>query len=267
MYQTVFLLSIMLLACSSPKKKENSIASGKLSKEDSVVTLQSNDINTAVQTEDKDDALPAVKRIKKPAGIYHAVLPLENQIEQTIVFNSNLTYRLEEKYPDDKDSVVITEGNWMPSDGFIWLYKDQVARGRYKWRGDTLQYFSPLLKKSFPMQPMADASQSEALRYKGKNGVIVYGTSNEPFWSIEYNNKDSISFLLLEWEHPLKLKVQSTFNTKDSVGYIARNDSTEIRLVVFPYFCNDQITNLTYPNKIKVHFNQHTYSGCAIVYQ
>ncbi len=236
-------------------------------KEDSAVTIQSNDVNAANKMENDKESLPPISPVKKPGGIYHGLIPLENKIEQTIVFNNDFTYYLEEKYPDIKDSIVITNGNWMPSGGFIWLYKDQVERGRYKWRGNTLQYFSPALKKSFSMQQAHDALQNDSLQFKRKNGVIVYGVSNQALWSIEYNNKDSISFLLAEWEHPLKTKVQSSFHTPDSTGYIARNDSAEIRLTVFPYFCNDTMTGLMYRNQIRVQYHQQVYKGCGIIYK
>lgn len=238
-----------------------------LQKEDSAVTIQSNDVNTAHKAEDDKQILPAISPVKKPGGIYHALLPLENKIEQTIVFNNDFTYHLEEKYPNIHDSIVITEGNWMPSGGFIWLYKDQVERGRYRWRGDTLQYFSAALKKSFSMQQATDALKNDTLQFKRKNGVLVYGFSKEPLWSIEYNNKDTISFLLAEWEHPLKAKVQSSFNTKDSTGYIAGKDSTEIRFTIFPYFCNDERNHLMYPNQIRVQYHHQVYNGCGIMYR
>lgn len=236
-------------------------------KEDSAVTIQSNDVNAANKMETNKESLPAISPIKKPSGIYHALLPLENKIEQTIVFNNDFTYHLEEKYPDIKDSIVITEGTWMPSDGFIWLYKDQVERGRYKWHADTLQYFSPALKKKFSMQQAHDALQNDSLQFKRKRGVMVYGFSKQPLWSIEYNNKDTLSFLLAEWKHPLKEKVKSTFNTTDSIGYIAGNDSAEIRLTVFPYFCNDGRNHWMYRNQIKVQYHQQIYNGCGIIYK
>jgi uncharacterized membrane protein len=262
MYRLLFALSI-ISACTLPAERE---AKEAMNKPDTT-KIETNDINTAALDTSASISLPVAQKVKKPGGIYQAILPLDEKIEQTIVFNNDFTYKLQEKYISKKDSTIITEGNWSPSDGFIWLYKDQIVRGRYKWEGTTLQYFSPQLKKSFSMQSMQDAIQNAAWRNKGKEGITVFGLGNEPFWSIEASKADTISFLLSEWEHPLKMKINSFFSTNDSVGYIAQNDSVQIRVTVFPHFCNDGMSDFTYRNKIRVQYNHYVYNGCGIVYR
>lgn len=264
MSRFIFLSLIFFSACTLPEEKK---AKEEAQRQDTTV-LQSNDINTASTNGNDFDttaSLPPVKTIKKPIGIYQTVLPFDKKMEQTVIFNKDLTYRLEEKYPV-KDSTVITEGNWSPSDGYIWLYKDQIVRARYKWNGDKLQYYSPQLKKSFAMNSLKDIMQNDAWKNKAEQGIIVYGIGNEPFWRIEYDNKDTISFLLADWEHPVKMKMDSSFTTKDSTVYIARKDSAKIHLTVFPYFCNDGMSDFTYRNKIKVQYNQQVYKGCGMIY-
>ena len=260
-----FLLLIFLSACSLPEQKK---AKEEAQRQDATV-LQSNDINAAATNNtdaDTSTALPPVQPIRKPSGIYQTILPFDNKIEQTVVFNKDLTYRLEEKYPD-RDSIVVTEGTWTPSDGYIWLYKDQIVRARYKWNGDKLQYYSPQLQKSFPMNALQDIMQNDPWKNKAKGGTIVYGIGNEPFWRIEYDDKDTISFQLADWERPVKMKMSSSFNTKDSIGYIAQNDSGKIHLTIFPYFCSDGMSDFTYHNKIKVQYNQQVYNGCGMIYK
>jgi len=118
------------------------------------------------------------------------------------------------------------------------------------------------------MNHLQDAMQNAAWRNKDKQqGVVVFGTGNEPFWSVEYNNKDTISFLLSEWSHPLKMKVDSSFNTNDSTGYIAHNDSAQLHVTIFPHFCSDGMSDLTYRNKIRVQYNKQVYQGCGIKYR
>jgi len=264
MYKLFFLLLLFYTSCTLPeKKKEN-----QLSKRPDTTIIETNDAYSATLDTSKTTPLPAVKKINYPDGIYQTVLPLTNKMEQTIVFNKNLTYRLQEKYINEKkDSIVITEGTWTPSDGFIWLYKDQIARGRYKWKGDTLQYYSPLLKKNFSMKHLQDATKNIAWHNKETEGVVVFATGNEPFWNFELDNKDSLSFLLSEWEHPLKLKVISSFNNSDSIGYIAKTDSVQIRVTIFPHFCSDGMSDFTYQSKVRVQYNEHLYNGCGIVYK
>jgi uncharacterized membrane protein len=229
---------------------------------------ENNNAYTIAKDTSASISLPKVQKIKNPVGIYQALLPFDNKMEQTILFNKDLSYRLEEKYwTGKKDSITITEGTWMPSDGFIWLYKDQLVRGRYKWKGDTLQYFSPVLKKNFSMKHLKDAIQNTAWSNKAKQGIVVFGTGNEPFWNVELNNKDSISFRLSEWEHPLQLKIDSSFKDNDGVAYTAHRDSTQLRVTIFPHFCNDGMSDFIYRNKVKVQYNEQVYTGCAIMYK
>lgn len=257
----LFFVLIIYSACTLPEERKARQASS----EDSDTTIiETHDANAAALDSFDAISLPAVKKIKSPSGIYHAALP--NKTEQTIAFNSDLTYQLQEKYLN-KDSIVITEGTWLPSDGFIWLYKDQVARGRYKWKGDTLQYYSTALKKNFSMQHLQDATQNDAWKFKGKEGVLVFAMGNEPFWNFQVDNNDSISFSLPDWNHPLKLKAGSSFNNNDSIGYVAKNDSTQIRVTIFPQFCSDGMNDFVYRNKARVQFNQKVYHGCAILYK
>ena len=262
MRKLFFLLLLVYTACTFPEEKKVN----QLSKPDTTV-IETNDVNNAALDTFNSIALPTVQKIKSPTGIYQTTLHLNNKIEQTIAFNSDFTYRLQEKYiTAKKDSVVITEGTWTPSDGFIWLYKDQIVRGRYKWKGDTLQYYNPVMKKNFSMNHLQDAMQNVTWRNKGKEGVVVFGTGNEPFWNIELDNKDSLSFLLSEWDGPLRMKIDSSFNNHDSIGYSARNDSAQIRVTIFPHFCSDGMSDFIYRNKIKVQYNQQVYNGCGIIY-
>lgn len=264
--KTIFFILIFFSACNFPAEKETAASK----KDMDTATVQNNtvDVNEAAMDTSNSIRLPIVKKIKNPQGIYQVFLPLNDKVEQTVAFNSDFTYQLQEKFlKDKKDSIITTKGTWTPSDGFIWLYKDQVVRGRYKWKGDTLQYYSPLLKKNFSMHSVKDAIQNTAWQNKDKQGIIVFGVGNEPFWSIAYNNKDSLSFQQSDWKRPLQLKVDSSFNTSDSTGYIAQSDSAQLRVTIFPHFCSDGMSDYIYRNKIKVYYNHQVFNGCGILYK
>lgn len=205
----------------------------------------------------------AMPEIKKPSGIYEFILPYEEsgKILHTIAFYPG-TFRLQEEYMDKKDSVVITEGTWMPSQGFIWLYKEQLVRGRYIWKGDTLQYFSPGLEKKFSLEKLTPASMNAVWRAKEKEGAVLYGIGTEPFWSVEVSKHDSAVLSMPEWTAPLRVKLSSTSLTKDSTVYLAASDS--LHIVVFPYFCSDGMSDFTYSNKVTVRYKGQIYKGCGI---
>lgn len=263
MHKLIIVL-LVLSSCTLPdEKKDEAVLPIE---KDSSTHMEVSDANTAAVDTPDNNALPRIKKIPTPAGIYQALVPTGGGIEQTIAFNSDLTYRLEERYPEKKDSVVTTEGTWMPSDGYIWLYKDQIVRGRYKWKGDVLEYYSPLLKNLFAMKHLRDAAQNAGLTDTSRAGIVVLGTGTEPFWKLEVTKKDTLSFLLPEWKHPVSLRRDSTFAHGDSTVYTARNDSVDLRVTVIPHFCRDGMSDLTYRNRVRVQYNHQVYTGCGSTY-
>jgi len=243
-------------------------------KDDDVLVQQDStmhsDVSYNAETTDTTTLLklPVKQKIKKPQGIYKTTLSTPGKMEQTVAFYNDLTYQLQEKYiAGKKDSIVITQGNWSPSDGYIWLYKDQVVRGRYTWKGDTLQYFSPVAKKNFTMQHLQDVTQTDVWKNRKQEGLAVVGIGNEPFWRIELSQKDSLSLFLPEWTKPVTLKINSTSNTSDSTAYIAGNDSAQLKLTVFPYFCSDGMSDFVYSNKVRVQYNNQVFNGCGVVFR
>ena len=264
MRKLFFGLVIFSIGCTLPEEKP----ANQLSKKSDTTVIETHDANSAIIDTLDVVSLDVIKKVNSPNGIYRTVLPMNGSMEQTIAFDKDFTYQLQEKYSNNKkDSIVITEGTWAPSDGVIWLYKDQVIRGRYKWKGETLQYYSPFLKKSFSMKPLQDAMQNSVWKNKVKQGVSFIGIGTEPFWNIELDNKDSLSFLVSEWKQPLRMKIDSSFNDTDSAGFIATSDSTQIRVTIFPHFCGDGMSDFVYRNKIKVQYNQQMYNGCGVLYR
>lgn len=222
------------------------------------------DTDSNVSPDTPAETVPPLPPTKKPAGIYRFLLPYEggSKILHTVSF-SPANYRLQEEYPGKKDSVVITEGTWAPSEGFIWLYKDQIVRGRYTWKGDTLQYYSPRLKKRFSMETLSPVVVNEIWQAKKKEGTQLYGVGNEPFWSVEVTGKDSVVLNMPEWTAPLSLKLAAAAPAKDSTVYTAENDSLSV--TVYPLFCNDGMSDFLYTRRVKVVYRGQTYRGCGEV--
>ena len=255
-------LLLILASCSLPE--DNKVEA--VIRQTDTANLESTDQYTATADSMMLQPLPEAPRVRRPKGIYQTTLPLDGGMEQTIAFYNNNTYRLQETYTGKKDSIVITEGSWSPSDGFIWLYKDQVVRGRYSWNGDTLQYASPFYKKNFSMRSLQDALDNPGWRNKEQQGVVLYGTGIEPFWNLTFNNKDSISFALSDWDQPVQLKLSSSQRSRDSIAYTARNDSSELKITVYPQFCIDGMSDVVYRNRIRVEYHNQVYHGCGVLF-
>jgi len=263
-------LVVLFLSCNNRKQETIATTDSLVTNSDTLQKSTSSEAYAAppdIKTDTVSVAPSKVKAVKEPSGIYQTIIPYNDssKLEQIIQFYTNHTYRLQEKFK--KDSVVLTEGSWTPSDGFIWLYKDQLAYGRYKWKGEMLQYFDPRYNKTYAMNKLADVLDNKVWKNRKAEGVIFFGIGNEPFWSVEFNNQDTISFLLSEWEAPVKMKIGETKIAKDSTIYTAQNDSARLKLIVLPYFCNDGMSDNSYPNKVQVHYNKQTYNGCGVLYK
>jgi len=201
--------------------------------------------------------------IKKPSGIYQFLLPYDanTRILHTIAFYAN-TFRLQEEYVGKKDSIVITEGTWAPSQGFIWLYKDQLARGRYVWKGDTLQYFSPRQNKKYSLSKLTPASANKVWMDKKNAGAVLFAVGTEPFWSVEINKRDSIIVSMPDWTEPLRVKISAVNQQRNETVYQTTSDS--LRVIISPYFCSDGMSDFIYTNKITLHHGGKIYQGCGM---
>jgi len=251
--------ALLLASCTIPEEKV--IPPDPVS-QDTAHLQATSSYSAAAKTEPLPIKQP--KKVKQPGGIYHGILMLDERIDQTVAFYPDNTFQLQEVYMiNKKDSTVLTRGNWSPSDGFIWLYKDQVVRGRYQWKGDTLQYFNPSSKKGISLNPVADIMESKTWQKKEQEGIIFSGIGNEPFWSVQYL-QDSVEFVMADWSQPVHLKVNQTLNTPDSVSYIAQSDSNQLKVTVYPYFCSDGMSDFVYRNKVRVQFNNQVFHGCGI---
>jgi uncharacterized membrane protein len=264
-YSFIFLL--LLAACRLPEEKQ---LEAMESDPDTTVMKTSNSYSAAADTLTRQP-IPRPRPVKKPTGIYQTTLPFDEgvTIEQTVAFQPDNNFVLQEKYRgNNKDSVVVTEGSWSPSDGFIWLYsKDQVVRGRYVWKDNILHWVSPPQHKNFPMHQLKDVLENSAWQNKPSQGVVLFGTGTEPFWTVSLTRTDSLSFLLADWEKPLTLRLDSSSTKEGYTAYTAGNDSLKLKLTVYPQFCTDGMSDFVYRNRIRLQYNSQVYNGCGIVYK
>lgn len=253
----LLLFSCLLLACNNDSLRTTDIQA------DSSFT---DTINYAVN---KDSLLLATNTIKPPEGIYQGVLPCDGckGLEQTVYFNPDLTYRLQEVKLGKKGEVPFAvSGTWKPSEGIIWLYKEGVVQARYTWQRDTLVYMDAKTGKRYPMRKLTSAKENDVWHAKGAAGLEFYGVGNEPFWNVEVDEQKSIAFHLAEWSKPQQFKAVAPQATPDSTLYITSNDSVLLRVVIYNTFCSDGMSDFVYAQSVKVLYNGQVYRGCGIKY-
>lgn len=219
------------------------------------------------QMDDTTSIAKPLPVVRKPLGVYRFYSTIDStRVEHTIMFRSNQTYRLEEKYK--MDSVVATNGTWAISNGAVWTYRQQLLRGKYQWEGNVLQYSSPASTKKFALEKVPEIAENKVWAERRKQGLVFYGIGNEPFWSIEVDPKETIHFRLADWNKPVEFKMTGKLSSRDSVFYSgSTQDSILITLTVLPQFCNDGMSDFVYPKKIRVNYNQQEFAGCGMLYR
>ena len=235
-------------------------------------------LNTTVQTDtvisdtvnyaaNNDSMLLNTNTMQPPEGIYQAMLPCPDckGIEHTVLFEPDLTYRLQEiKLGKKGTNPFSVAGNWKPTEGVLWLYKEGVVQARYTWGGDTLLYMDAQSGKRYPMRKLISALDNDVWRAKGGAGIEFYGAGNEPFWNIEIDEQKAIQFHLADRGAPLPFKAVQPQAAGDSTVYDTASDSATLRVVVYNTFCSDGMSDYIYSNSVKVVYNGQTYRGCGI---
>ena len=96
------------------------------------------------------------------------------------------------------------------------------------------------------------------------NVQLVNAATDAHLWAESFDRKLTDIFAV-ESEiastvaNTLQAKLTDTNQTKDSTIY--SNDS--LRVVVYPYFCNDGMSDFIYTNKVKVYYKGQAYKGCG----
>jgi uncharacterized membrane protein len=210
---------------------------------------------------------PAKPATKLPEGFYRGQLPCDGcpAIEHTVYFFRNKTYILEESSRDTATAIKTTTGTFNPSGGTLWAYKGQVVNARYTWGGDTLYYLLPN-KKRVPLQKLVAATDNDAWRKKGSEGLTFFAVGNEPFWNLEIGRQNNLAFHLAEWTKPRQFTNATISATDDSLIYTASSDSASVKAVIYNRFCSDGMSDFMYTHSIRVEYNGTTFRGCGIKY-
>jgi uncharacterized membrane protein len=251
MHRLFILLLITCLACNQQGRNNGGTID--------TLPTDGTELNDSVPLGPDTTLQPAATRA--PQGVYRVVLP--GGVEHTLVFYNKHRYRLEER--TGRKEPLRTEGEWTPTGGDVWLYREGVVIGKYRWLGDTLVY--GLRGKEYPMEKVMWAMDNDVWRNKGKEGLEFFGVGNEPFWNVEVDEQRAISFHLSEWPAPRRFPPARPVIAGDSLQYNTANDSATLRVVVYRRFCSDGMSDFTYDQQVKVVYNATVYHGCGLLFK
>ncbi len=111
-----------------------------------------------------------------------------------------------------------------------------------------------------------DAVINPSWKQKQSEGIDFIGVGNEPFWSLEIDNEKMISFKLADWKKPVVVASQKPTITKDSTLYMLSSQGMPLRVIIYPQFCSDGMSDFLYQYKVAVSFKGSTYKGCGVMF-
>ncbi|HEV8079251.1 MAG TPA: copper resistance protein NlpE N-terminal domain-containing protein [Chitinophagaceae bacterium] len=246
-----FSLAILIFSCrQSPVKEKTVFVNDTTHVQDTVIFV-------------KDSAMAADFADSLPNGAYQGMYPCKGceGIQQTILFTPDKKYKLEELTWGKSSIPKRSEGIWERKSGMVWMYQPGRPPMKFFLKKDSL--FTDSLQYALVKRELATLNPS--WKQKQNEGVDFIGVGNEPFWSLEIDNEKMIVFKLADWKKPVIVSAVPPIVTKDSTVYNLSSTGSPLRVIVFPRFCSDGMSDFLYQYKVAVSFKGNTYKGCGVV--
>ena len=244
------LTSIIFFSCNqNPAKEKTVFVNDTTHVQDTVIFI-------------KDSTMASDFADSLPNGAYQGMYPCKGceGIQQTILFTSDKKYRLEELTWGKSSLPKKTEGIWEKKNGMVWMYQPGKAPIKFFLRKDSL--YTDSLQYALVKRELATINPS--WKQKQTEGIDFIGIGNEPFWSLEIDNEKMILFKLADSKKPVILPVEKPIITKDSTLYNLKYESNPLRIVIYPQFCSDGMSNFLYQYKVTVMYKGTLYKGCGV---
>lgn len=207
-----------------------------------------------------------------PLGAYQGMFPCKDceGIQQTILFNTDKTFKEEQMIWSKNESPKKSEGLWQRKNNKIELTQNNKQVIDLIKKGDTLltikidgiavnnssKYI--LIKRNL-------ARNNPAWDKKRLEGVDFAGIGNEPFWNLEIDYQKSILFKLADWKNPVIAGIEKPVINRDSTIYKLKTDTIKWSITIFPRFCNDGMTDYLYQYKVNIKYSGILYKGCGVM--
>lgn len=202
------------------------------------------------------------------AGIYQAVLPCigcENRLH-TIMLNADGTFRLEEEFIGKGLGPSVTRGTWLRNKNEVKLVMGNVALQTYFLQNDSLILAGPSGEKNdatnYTVNKMP-SNKHTAWQDKWKSGVDFFGIGTEPFWSISIQNKKQVILKFAGREQPIIVEAPTPSDFSDSLVYEYKGKGNQLRVTIYPRFCNDGMSDFLYEQSVHVMYNGLLLKGCG----
>lgn len=243
--------SLIILSCKQKPAKEKTVfVNDTTHVQDTVIFI-------------KDSTMAADFADSLPNGAYQGMYPCKGceGIQQTILFTPDKKYRLEELTWGKSSLPKKTEGIWEKKNGMVWMYQPGRTPLKFFLRKDSL--YTDSLQYALVKRELATLNPS--WKQKQIQGIDFIGIGNEPFWSLEIDNEKMVQFKLADWKKPVIVPVEMPIVTKDSTLYNLKTENNLLRIIIYPQFCSDGMSDFLYQYKVVVMFKGSLYKGCGVM--
>jgi uncharacterized membrane protein len=233
--------------------------------------------NNAANTEtaSKDSATtqaPVVDSVAlKTAGIYGGYVPCADcaGIITFLSLNADMTYKLEETYHKKDEKVFRTASTWKMENGKVVLYDNDKVKLSFLPEGNKLwqldhegNRISGNLGDKYVLNKQ-DKADKGRLKEKADAGIDFIGHGNEPFWSVEIDKGNKITFSSPNLKEPVSVPYVESVMANDTREYHIQSEATKLDITISPQFCSDGMSDFLYEYKVTVKYNKKDYSGCG----
>jgi uncharacterized membrane protein len=220
----------------------------------------------------KDSAGSAQFADSLPTGAYRGMLPCIDckYIQQTIVFDTNMSYKEERVKAGNNELPQRSTGNWQSQNGEIVLIENGKIDVTLLKKNDTLYFISMngdnlINPDRYILTKVNLADDEVKWNKKRKEGIDFVAMGNNPVWNLEIYNAQYISFKASDWQKPVFLAAKEPIENKDSSVYSLKKDTSKLMITILPQTCIDSSTDVLYQYTVNVHYKGFLYKGCGIM--
>jgi uncharacterized membrane protein/heat shock protein HslJ len=108
------------------------------------------------------------------------------------------------------------------------------------------------------------AKYADQLMNKLESGIDFVASGNEPFWSVDVNFDQNITFKVLEGD---SISVATPKGTKlmdvAATSYRVKTDSDYFEVIIYDKSCEDGMSGKEFPKSVEINYEKKRYTGCG----
>ena len=223
----------------------------------------------------KDSIINANTYDSIPSGFYQGMLPCKTceGIQQTLLFNGDGHYKLEELAVGKGTPAKAIEGTWEKEKGGFKLYENVKPIAEYRLFKDSLinteSYGARIpdsLSRQYVLFRKNTSPENASWKKRRSEGVEILGTGGDPYWTVEIDKEKYILFKSPTMPKAVIVPIEKPITSKDSLVYnINDGGGNMLKVSIAPGFCTDGVSDHIYEYHMNVAYKGQSYKGCAVL--